>query len=78
MYATFLDAYLSDLFFVQHSFTKDVRTEIHPAAKALLATFAPYPAATLRQVLRHIDAAPASPEPTAAAGLLPFASVIIV
>ena len=66
MDATFQDAYLSDFsFHVQHSFTKDTRTELHIEAKALLETFEPCAAATLRQALRHIEAAPASPALTA-------------
>lgn len=65
---TFFNAYLSDFsFFVQHSFTKKIRTEIHLAAKALLATFEPYFSATLRKFFWHIATVPASPELTAAA-----------
>ena len=68
MDATFLDAYLSDfLYFVQPSFTKEVRTEIHLAVKVLLAVFERYPAATLRQVFEHTTTPPACAELPAAA-----------
>ena len=54
------DAYLLDFTnHLQHSFSKEVRTEIHLTPKALLATFERYPAAALRQVFRHISTAPA-------------------
>ena len=66
--ATVLDAHLSDFsHHVQHSFTKRTRIKIHIAATALLETFEPYPAATLRHVLRHIEAATAPPALTTAA-----------
>ena len=58
--STFFDAYFSDFTnYIQCNLSKEVGTEIHLASKALLATFEPYPAATLRQVFRRINTAPA-------------------